>query len=281
MEFVIIKPKHGILKKYVQYFLFFKKKDYNTVNYTTFPNSNLCLAIYKQNEINYLNSSNKNNCIITGGHKSFVSKFYGFHQMPFQVYINSFLDQICIVFYPSALKAFTFEKYEDLMKSDSVFEEIFATKNRFLLEEIFECKDFAKRAEQIENLLLKKLKPDHIPPKLKEAFSFIAQNHNNENLSIETISKNLQLSDTTLFRLFKYHLGQNPKSYLKTIRFRNVLEDILNHNHSFTKIAYSNQYYDQAHFINDFKKLSGFSPKGLIKHVSVQQNDLAWIYNEN
>jgi len=281
MKFVIVKPKHEILKKYVQYFLFFRKADNNTIKYTTFPNNNLCLAIYKQNEINYINNPGRNNCIITNGSKSFVSRFYGFHKIPFQVDINSFLDQMCIVFYPSALRAFTSEMYEDLMKSDCIFDEIFSTKNRFLLEEIFGCKDFTKRAEQLENLLLKNLKNDSIPSKLKEAFSFIENNKNTEILSVENLSKNLEISDTTLFRLFKNHLGQNPKSYLKTIRFRNVLTEIIDHRNSFTEIAYQNQYYDQAHFINDFKKFSGFSPKGLSKHISVQQNDLAWIYNES
>lgn len=280
MEFVIIKPKHEILKQYVQYFLFFKKTDTNSINYTTFPNNNLCLAIYKQNEVNYINNSDKNNCIVTNGTKSFVSRFYGFHKIPFQVDINSFLDQMCIVFYPSALRGFTFELYEDLMKSDSIFEEIFPAKNRFLLEQIFECKDFTKRAEKLEDLLLKNLKDDGIPPKLQEAFSFIAKNNNSEALNIENLAKNLKISDTTLFRLFKNHLGQNPKSYLKTVRFRNVLSEIIDHRNSFSEIAYLNQYYDQAHFINDFRTFSGFSPKGLIKHVSVQQNDLAWIYNE-
>lgn len=53
METIIIKPINEILKKYVQYFLFLRKSDSNLINYTTFPNSNLCLAIYRQNSVNY------------------------------------------------------------------------------------------------------------------------------------------------------------------------------------------------------------------------------------
>lgn len=41
MNSTIIKPKNEILKKYVQYFLFFNKADHNALNYTTFPNKNL------------------------------------------------------------------------------------------------------------------------------------------------------------------------------------------------------------------------------------------------
>ena len=61
MKSIIIKPKNEILKRYVQYFLYFKKTDNTILNYTTFPNNNLCLAIYKQNEINYINHHKTNN----------------------------------------------------------------------------------------------------------------------------------------------------------------------------------------------------------------------------
>jgi len=279
MKSVIIKPKNEMLKKHIQYFLFFKKTDNQTLNYTTFPNSNLCLAIYRHNAIKYITNSNTNSCSITEGNKSFTSRFYGFHKIPFQVNIDSSLDQICIIFYPSALRAFTNDSYADLMSSDTVFEEIFADKDSFFLEQIFEEDNFTKRAEKIELLLLKNLK-NELPEKLKEALYYIARHSHSENLNIETLSKKLEISDTTLFRLFKNHLGQNAKSYLKTIRFRNTLDEILNLQNTLTAVAHFNQYYDQAHFINDFKTFSGYSPKHLIDKVSVQQNDLAWIYDK-
>lgn len=279
MKSVIIKPKNELLKKYVQYFLFFKKSDNQSLNYTTFPNNNLCLAIYKHSAVRYINDSKTNSCSITEGNKNFTSRFYGFHKMPFTVNIDGSLDQICIIFYPSALRAFTKDSYADLMTSDGAFEEIFTHKNSFTLEQIFEQDDFTKRAAQLELLLLKSLK-NELPEKLKEALHYISKYSHNENFNIETLSKKLEISDTTLFRLFKNHLGQNAKSYLKTIRFRNTLDGILNQQNNLTTITHFNQYYDQAHFINDFKTFSGYSPKQLIDKVSVQQNDLTWIYNK-
>lgn len=278
MNSIIIKPKNETLKKYVQYFLYFKKTDSSILNYTTFPNKNLCLAIYKQNNINYLNQSNTNQCIITQGNNYFVSKLYGFHKMPFQVDINSSLDQVCIIFYPSALRAFTNVSYDELMNSDRVFEAVFSTKNNYILEQIFEEDDFAKRTAILEMLLLKKLNHD-IPYKLKEALHLIATN-NSENFSIETLAKTIKVSDSSLFRLFKNNLGQNPKSYLKTVRFRTILDEIKTGKHSPIEIDALNQYYDQAHLIKDFKIFTGNTPKKLIEKVSVQQNDLTWIYNK-
>lgn len=280
MKVLLIKPKNEILKKYIQYFLFFKKEDNNIINYTTFPNTNVCLSIYKQNKIEYNNDLKINNCKITDGTPNFASRFYGFHKIPFQVNINTHIDQVCIIFFPSALKVFTSESYFDLMHSSNVFEEIFGLRNSFFLEQLFEFSNFSTRADHLEIFLLKNLNANSISIKLKEALSWVSRNYD-ENITVESLSKGIGVSDTTLFRLFKKHVGQNPKSYMKTIRFRKVLNDVLQHKHSFTNIAYSNQFYDQAHFNNEFKSLAGYSPKNLIELISVQQNDFTWVCKKN
>lgn len=277
MESIIIKPKIEILRQYVQYFLFFNKTDNGFVNYTTFPNNNLCLAIYKENYINYIKQPKQNDCIISHGGKNFTSRFYGFHKMPFNVDINSYVDQICIIFHPAALRAFTHESYKDLMNCDNI-SDIFSSKDKFVLEQIFDEADLTKRADKLECLLLENLKYQ-VPEKLKEAL-YIINSFNIENLNVDSMAKKLDISTPSLFRLFKNHLGQSPKGYLKTLRFRNALNDILNNNSSLSDITYLNQFYDQAHFINDFKSFSGYSPKQLLDKVSLQQNDLAWIYNK-
>jgi len=277
MKSVIIRPQSELLKKHVQYFLFFKKTDGTPLKYTTFPNNNLCLALYKENRIAYDNHAGQNNCIITPGNKNFTSRLYGFHKTPFTADIHSCLDQICIIFYPSALRAFTRESYADLMHSDAVFD-AFAAQEDFMLEQLFEEDDFSKRAGKLEQLLLKNLN-EGIPDKLKEALHLVSR-HGTNNPTVETLARQLGTSTPTLFRLFKNHLGQNPKTYLKTLQFRNALNEILKGQDSLTSIALMHQFYDQAHFINDFKSFSGYSPRQLLDKVTVQQNDLAWIYEK-
>jgi len=277
MKSVIIKPKNKILEKYVQYFLFFRKADNHFLNYTTFPNSNLCLAIYKENKINYIYGSANNTCLITPGRANFISRLYGFHKMPFNVTINGDLDQVCIIFYPGALRSFTQESYDDLMRSDSVFN-LFSNKASDILEQLFDETDFSVRANQLESVLLANLNYN-LPVKLEEAL-YLIPTYAASNLTVEALAKKMEISAPSLFRLFKNHLGQNPKSYLRTLRFRNVLDEIRNRQVPLTDITYSNQYYDQAHFIHDFKSFSGYAPGQLIDKISVQQNHLAWIYNK-
>ena len=275
MQTIIIEPKNELLKKHIQYFLFFKKTDRGFLSYTTFPNNNLCLAIYRESDINYLNDSKKNSCRITIGNKSFTARLYGFHKMPFTVNIEGNLDQVCIIFKPSALRAFTSAPYQDLMNSDDFFD-IMSYKDDTVLEQIFEENEFSRKADTIEHLLLTNLKHE-APNKFKEALYLI---NNKDNLTVETLAKNINISTSSLFRLFKSNLGQNPKSFLKTIRFRNALNEILINQKTLTCVAHINQYFDQSHFINDFRSFSGHSPKQLLDKVSLHQNQLLWIYDK-
>ena len=276
MESVIIKPKNELLKKYVQYFLFFRKPDAGFLSYSTFPNNNLCLAIYKENKIDYKRNSESNNCTVTPGDTGFKSRLFGFHKMPFHVDVKASLDQICILFQPGALSVFTSEPYDDLLGADNVFD-VFRRKNDFFLEQIFEEENLFSRADMLEKLLLANLK-ERQPEKLKEALVLIAR-AGEQNPSIETLAKKLGMSSPTLFRLFKNNVGMNPKSYIKTHRFRNILNEVLQGQQALTRIAHDNLYYDQAHFIKDFKSFSGYSPNQLLQKISIEQNDLAWIYN--
>ncbi|MEO1451189.1 MAG: helix-turn-helix domain-containing protein, partial [Bacteroidota bacterium] len=69
------------------------------------------------------------------------------------------------------------------------------------------------------------------------------------------------VSPRQLRRLFKYYIGDTPKSFSKVVRFQNILKakpstQSLRQN----KLFYDLGYYDQAHFIKDFKNFYGVTP---------------------
>lgn len=70
------------------------------------------------------------------------------------------------------------------------------------------------------------------------------------------------LGKRQLGRIFQRNVGMTPKQYLKIVRFQHVLNTKqLQPLMSLTQIAFECGYYDQAHFVNDFKKITGHSPK--------------------
>jgi AraC-like DNA-binding protein len=65
-----------------------------------------------------------------------------------------------------------------------------------------------------------------------------------------------------LERDFDFHVGISPKFLQRILRFRSTITHFYkSNNRNLTALAYDCGYFDQAHFINDFKEFTGLSPK--------------------
>jgi AraC-like DNA-binding protein len=79
--------------------------------------------------------------------------------------------------------------------------------------------------------------------------------------SLDDVLQTFYVSSRTLERNFLKMVGVTPKTYQRIIRFNNVLHELkLRKNQPLIHTALDFGYYDQAHFINDFKKICGFPP---------------------
>lgn len=278
MQTQIVNVQHPLLSRFIQSFIFFTADNQQSIEYSTFPNTNLCLAIYFNNAISYCNTNAQNICEINTGLSLYKSRLYGFHKQPFEVKINGSLDQICILFHPGALRAFTNVPYDDLLKSDNAFDLIFSPSNLSLLERIFNYIDVNRRAHLLESFLIDQVRPERLNPKTHAALT-VATDLSVELLTVGHISNKCNIDPSTLYRLFYSNIGQSPKSFLQTMRFRRALKPVLYAGkEQLTNIAYSNAYYDQAHFNKEIKSLSGFSPNQLRKIARLEQRQLAWVY---
>ena len=81
-------------------------------------------------------------------------------------------------------------------------------------------------------------------------------------LSVDELSRRHNTSRRQLSRKFSASIDLSPKQLSKTIRLQSTLKAVLNKKvHTLTDLAYNNEYYDQAHFIKDFKEFTGLTPK--------------------
>lgn len=81
-------------------------------------------------------------------------------------------------------------------------------------------------------------------------------------VTVEQMSYISCLGPRQLGRVFQRIVGMTPKQYLKIVRFQHVLNTKQNNpSMSLTQLAFECGYYDQAHFVNDFKKITGYSPR--------------------
>ncbi len=92
--------------------------------------------------------------------------------------------------------------------------------------------------------------------------------HDSEILTVEALSGRSGLSVRTLQRLFKMYVGVTPKWVIRRYRLHEVLKRF-NSGEPFeaAQLAIDLGYADQAHLINDFRKLAGVEPTEYLRRI--------------
>lgn len=84
-----------------------------------------------------------------------------------------------------------------------------------------------------------------------------------KNYGVVDIQKDLNtgISQRQLRRLFEFYIGDTPKTFSQVVRFQNILKSKpSNQSLKHDKLYFDLGYYDQSHFIKEFKKLHGVTP---------------------
>lgn len=265
----------ALLSDIIQYYYFLHTVRGENFYYQTFPNTNLCLSLYRQNCIEAEDCDTHTECRVKPGN-TFTSRLWGFHEKPFQVSVEEEMDQVFIVFHPGGLRHFTNIPYEYLLNNSQVFQTIFGNSSLFFLEILFNTNDDKKRSVLLNRFLINQVKNDCTKKNLQNYISQL--NHSEQNISVDEMAEELNLSSASLYRHFIRYVGQPPKTFLQTIRFRKALRLMQEHNYSnFTGLSYASDYFDQSHFIKDFKRFSGLAPGELTKKISLEKQRIVWI----
>lgn len=92
-------------------------------------------------------------------------------------------------------------------------------------------------------------------------------------LSIAKMSLKIGYSQKHFTEMFRKRIGVTPKAYLKIMRFQKAVRTIdAAEAIDWNSVALDCGFYDQAHFINDFKHFSGFTPEQFAKIQTNYQN---------
>ena len=117
---------------------------------------------------------------------------------------------------------------------------------------------FHNRCKYFSKVLLGSLQHNKIDSRLARYIRHCQQNiTSNIDLSEKQCSE-FGVSARQLRRLSRLYLGLSPREFAKVFRFQKTLHVMNTENCS---SAWARHYYDQPHFIRDFKSMSGITPK--------------------
>lgn len=85
--------------------------------------------------------------------------------------------------------------------------------------------------------------------------------------SLQEIQAEMQMSERTLERLMKQNIGMSPKLFSRIMRFQSSLKLVKTAEfENLTALVYTQDYFDQSHYIREFKAFTGTNPTHFLRY---------------
>lgn len=177
--------------------------------------------------------------------------------------------------HPAGLRPFVDFDIDTFTGNTLTIAQVWGKDGEILEKDMLGCATNEERIQVLEKFLLSKrqaMKVDNAPVE----YCVDTMLKTVGNVSIDELAGELKIGKRQLERRFTATVGISPKLLARIIRFQNILQLIENEEFkSFTTVAYEGGFYDQAHFIKDFKDFTGLNPKQyfsenleMVKHFS-------------
>ena len=175
-----------------------------------------------------------------------------------------------IRFYTHSIAYFFDEKVSELNDQVQHATDLFGPSIKTLHEQLLDTNDLQQRITLVEIYLLKRLQASM---KKHDKINFVGQIVNSlrgtySNDKIMEISMRANVSSRYLNLLFTQYTGLPPKLFCKINRFQHSLILVNSNEKKLTNVAYESGYFDQSHFIREFKQFTGLTPNAFASNAS-------------
>lgn len=164
-------------------------------------------------------------------------------------------------FYPEGFTPFATLPVQAMENRAVPLPELFGDEGAQLEQEVLTAASVAERIACCEIFLMNRLlNTAAVDTLISSCVSVMLQLKGQ--LSVGDLSRQLQINRRKLERRFSSVTGLSPKQFSRIVRLQATLKLLLQQQFtSLTALAYEGDYFDQAHFIRDFKEFTGMSPK--------------------
>ncbi len=223
------------------------------------------LIFYYKGEVNvYRSESNLE--------KTFTSGLYAQSQAFRKFAIDKAFGMLGVYLYPQALPLLFNIPAKNLSDYNLDITSLFGKEGSILEDKVMCATSHHVRIELISDFLKRRL--IQLEKKSTYLSSIIRQTITTGTMQpVSEMAHACNLSVRQIERDFKSLSGFSPRLFSKLTRFRSLMENLPSKVYSMTDLAYEFNYYDQSHFINEFKRFTGLSPTQYIKDRLLVDNE--------
>jgi len=167
------------------------------------------------------------------------------------------IEMIGVRFRHGGFSPFTKIPVDAFMNQILSLRDIFGNVAENWLNKLYEAGQSQARITCIQNILSAQLQVSH---DVHQALALISTVRKSESETIQEICNQTGVYYKKMERIFSKYTGYNPKNFSRVVRFYRSLQEMKHADTSLTSIGLYHGYYDQAHFIKDFKAFTGTSP---------------------
>ena len=258
MEFTHFAPSE-LLKPYIRHYYLFQSEAGAAFADTVFPSGDMEM-IFNLGEGVW--SAN--------GGSNPVMELWGQITRPLPIYSTGRHTMLGVKFFPHSAAYFLDEEIGELNDRVTDLGDVLGKPVRQLYMQLQGAEDTTRRIALLEAFLLEKLRRAE-----KRAFRLDKVGHilktmarDPAEVKINAIATQHGITSRYLNKLIYRHTGLTPISFSKIRRFQFSLKLIAKKDQPLTSIAYESGYFDQSHFIKEFKSFTGLTPSAYLKSVS-------------
>jgi AraC-like DNA-binding protein len=236
------------LQPYIKYFVVSENE--SGAEYKVFPSAGLVIGFQYKGSLTTVKNE-KENKLDSAGITGMSDSFKLFRNSPD-------IGTVLIYFTETGFAHFASHPANDLFNLSISLENVF---DKVKVNEVKDKLSIAitdrQRIKLVEQFLLSQLKDIQTDKLIVQAIKMIYESKGT--LKIKDLNEKLFISASPFEKRFRKLVGTTPKKFASIIRFNAVL-NTLDKTKSLTEICYENNFFDQAHFIKDFKQFTGDTP---------------------
>ncbi|MBW0177883.1 helix-turn-helix transcriptional regulator [Sediminibacterium sp.] len=185
---------------------------------------------------------------------------FGQITQPLEIAATGQTKIFAVRFHPEGFLPFINMLIREMDNKAISLERLFGDKAAAFGEAVCTAKEVEEQISLVENFLLQQLQNQETSDRIA-ASSVQTLLALKGQLSVDELAGQLQVHRRQLERKFATVIGLSPKQLAKIIRLQATLKMMGEGQYdNLTELAYENGYFDQAHFIKDFKEFTGVTP---------------------